>query len=104
MTLTVTPAAVYQVNAWSGVDNSDGATATVTINSDTAVTVEFVEDPEVGTPIFVPNTCGACESVAPANDNGSGRRRLRALPASLGRLKTRLQAVRQGQQMVDSTR
>ncbi len=56
--LTAIPAEGYQFEAWLGVDNANGGTATVTMNSDRAVTVEFVAVEEPKRP--VPNMCGAC--------------------------------------------
>lgn len=44
VTLTATPADGYRLVSWTGVDSSDGATATVTMNADKNVTATFVRN------------------------------------------------------------
>ncbi|HNQ24642.1 MAG TPA: RHS repeat-associated core domain-containing protein [Phycisphaerae bacterium] len=69
VTVTATPAQGYEVGTWSGVDSAEGDTASVTMNSDRAVTVEFVAVeplPEAE----VRGTCGACGSGAPVGVMG----------------------------------
>ena len=45
VTLSATPASGWQVDSWSGVDASNGNTATVTMNSNKSVSVTFTEIP-----------------------------------------------------------
>jgi hypothetical protein len=69
VTLTATPAEGYEVGDWSGVDDSDGEMATVTMNSDRTVTVTFAPvEPGRGIPPALPSgaMCGACGSGASA--------------------------------------
>lgn len=44
VTLTATPSSGFKFNSWSGVDSSDGTTATVTMNSNRTVYANFVQE------------------------------------------------------------